>query len=102
MAKKSNESAEKSQKSVRDRMILIATAVIMAPILFVIIQNLRHSVSIIGKIRELEHEAVGYQKQISEDSLLLEKIKFDEGLEQYARETFFMQRSGERVFIIEN
>ncbi|MFI3323205.1 MAG: septum formation initiator [Rikenellaceae bacterium] len=84
----------------RERIILGATIVVMLPILFVIIQNVSHSISIGAKIRELNREAKEYQASIREDSLLLERIKFDEGLEEYARETFFMQRRGERVFIV--
>ncbi|MFR9503849.1 MAG: septum formation initiator [Rikenellaceae bacterium] len=85
----------------RDRIILAATIVVMAPILFVIIQNVSHSISVSIKINELNREAKLYQSRIERDSLLLEKIKFDEGLEEFARETYFMQRRGERVFIME-
>ncbi len=74
----------------------------MTPILIVIIQNVRHSISIGAQIRELNREAELYQEAITKDSLLLEKIKFDEGLEEYARENYFMQRKGERLFIIED
>lgn len=97
MAKKKKEVANPS----REKIILIAVAVVMAPILFVIIQNVSHSISIARKIGGLNREAKLYQSQIDRDSLLLEEIKFDEGLEKYARESYFMQRSGERVFIIE-
>lgn len=78
------------------------TALVMTPILIVIIQNVRHSISIGAQIRELNREAELYQEAITKDSLLLEKIKFDEGLEEYARENYFMQRKGERLFIIED
>ncbi|MFR9523029.1 MAG: septum formation initiator [Rikenellaceae bacterium] len=88
-------------KTPREKIILVATAIVLAPILFVIIQNLSHSISLASKIRALDREAASYQLQIEVDSLLLEKIKFDEGLEQYARENFYMQRRGERVFIVE-
>ncbi|MFI3280226.1 MAG: septum formation initiator [Rikenellaceae bacterium] len=99
MAKKK---VAKEENILRDRVILAATIIVMAPILFVIIQNARHSFSIQMQINALNREARDYQKQIEKDSLLLEKIKFDEGLEEYARETYFMQRKGERVFIIKD
>ncbi len=99
MAKQSkkNEKGERGQRMVA----LVVTLVVMIPIIIVIIQNVRHSISVGFQIRDLNREARLYQKQIEEDSLLLEKIKFDEGLEEYARETFYMQRKGERVFIVE-
>ncbi len=90
------------KKNGRERVILVATLVVLTPILFVIIQNIRHSISILGQIRGLNREAELYQSRIEEDSLLLERIKFDEGLEEFARETYFMQRRGERVFIVED
>lgn len=99
MAKKK---VAKEENILRDRVILAATIIVMAPILFVIIQNARHSFSIQMQINGLNSEARDYQKQIEKDSLLLEVIKSDEGLEEYARETFYMQRKGERVFIIKD
>ncbi|MFI3264563.1 MAG: septum formation initiator [Rikenellaceae bacterium] len=97
MAKKKD---NKEKKSLRDRIVLIVTIVVMAPICFVIIQNVRHSISIYRQICSLNREAEVYQKQIEKDSLLLERIKYDEGLEEYARENYYMQRKGERLFII--
>ncbi|MFI3286286.1 MAG: septum formation initiator [Rikenellaceae bacterium] len=89
------------KKQVREQIFIVITVVIMAPILIVIAKNLYHSFEIWREISELNGETEIYQESITRDSLLLEKIKSDEGLEKYARETFFMQRSGERVFIIE-
>lgn len=86
----------------REQILLIATSVVMIPILIVVIQNVRHSLSIGGQIRDLNREAELYEQSIKSDSLLLEQIKFDEGLEEYARENYFMQRRGERVFIIKD
>ncbi len=99
MAKKKN---SKGKNLVRDRIILIVTIVIMAPICYVIIQNVRHSISIYRQICSLNREAALYQKLIEKDSLLLERIKYDEGLEEYARENYFMQRKGERLFILKD
>lgn len=92
----------KINKSPREQVILVATAVVLIPILVVIGQNVRHSISIGSQLRRLNREAELYQKSIERDSLLLEEIKYDEGLERFARETYFMQRRGERVFIIED
>ncbi len=92
---------KKENNNLRNVVIMAATVVVMAPIIIVIIQNVRHSVSIGFKIHDLNQEAKIYQQQIEKDSLLLEDIKYDEGLERYARENYFMQRRGERVFILE-
>ncbi len=85
----------------REQIILVVTVIVMAPILFVILKNVGHSITVGQQIRELNREAAAYQEQITKDSLLLERIKFDEGLEEYARENFYMQRKGERVFVVE-
>ncbi len=85
----------------REQVVLVAMLIVMAPILFVIVKNIGHSITIFKQISVLNREAELYQSQIFRDSLLLEKIKSDEGLEEYARENFFMQRRGERVFVME-
>lgn len=52
------------------------------------------------EIRQLNNQKAIYEEQILRDSLLMEQLKNDEFLEQYARETYFMQRPNEQVFII--
>lgn len=52
-------------------------------------------------IKELETEKARYVEIIERDSIFLEKLKTKEFLEQYARETFFMQHPNEQVFIVE-
>lgn len=54
------------------------------------------------EIRELNREKAIYEAEIRRDSLLIENLKNDEFLEQYAREKYFMQGKGEQVFIIED
>jgi cell division protein FtsB len=53
------------------------------------------------EIRELNKEKAVYEASIRRDSLLIENLKNDEFLEQYAREKYFMQGKGEQVFIVE-
>ncbi|MFI3316939.1 MAG: septum formation initiator family protein [Rikenellaceae bacterium] len=89
------------KKATRKEVFWVLTAIVMAPILYVIVQNIGHSFSLTRQIIDLNREAAGYQKQIVGDSLLLERIKTSEGLEEYAREKYFMQRQGEMVFIVE-
>lgn len=54
------------------------------------------------EIRELNREKALYEASIRRDSLLMENLKNDEFLEQYAREKYFMQGKGEQVFIVED
>ena len=53
------------------------------------------------EIRQLNKEKAIYEASIRRDSLLIENLKNDEFLEQYAREKYFMQAKGEQVFIVE-
>ena len=53
------------------------------------------------EIRELNKERAIYETSIRRDSLLIENLKNDEFLEQYAREKYFMQGKSEQVFIVE-
>ena len=48
----------------------------------------------------LEREKALYEEKIARDSALIEQLKQDDFLEQYAREHFHMQRKGEKVYII--
>ena len=51
-------------------------------------------------LKELETQKDYYQEKITQDSLLLERLKNDEFLEQYARENFLMKREGDEVFVV--
>ena len=53
------------------------------------------------EIRQLNKEKAIYEASIRRDSLLIENLKNDEFLEQYAREKYFMQAKGEQVFVVE-
>lgn len=66
----------------------------------VIVQNLWHARTISRQINQMEVEQAMYRHSIAEDSTLLERLKYDEYLEQYAREQYRMQRPNEKVFII--
>ena len=50
---------------------------------------------------QLADQKQQFQARITEDSTMLEHLKFDEYLEQYARERFHMQRPNEYIYIIE-
>lgn len=76
------------------------TALIIIFTLFFIGRNLVTVIKVGYRIRLLKREKELYEKRIAEDSTLLENLKYDEYLEQYAREHFHMQRRNEDVYII--
>lgn len=80
--------------------ITLTTAIILFT-LFIIGRNLITVIKSYHRINLLKHEKALYEKHIAEDSTLLEKLQYDEYLEQYAREHYHMQRPNEDVFIIE-
>lgn len=80
--------------------IVLVAAVVLGIILIgrPLISLVRTSV----EIRELNKEKALYEASIRRDSLLIENLKNDEFLEQFAREKYFMQEKGEQVFIVED
>lgn len=53
------------------------------------------------RIARLEEQHEHYLNRIREDSTMFENLKFDEYLEQYARERYHMQRANEYIYIVE-
>lgn len=51
-------------------------------------------------IHTLEEQRDYYLNRIAEDSALIENLKYDQFLEQYARENFLMRRDGEHIYIM--
>ncbi|MFR9620440.1 MAG: septum formation initiator family protein [Rikenellaceae bacterium] len=85
---------------IRDHKGSVATIAISALIIFFIARDLFHALSINIEISKLEHKRQEYQESITRDSTLLERLKSDEELVRYARETYHMKRDNEDVFII--
>ena len=55
------------------------------------------------EVAEVERKIALLEHKIESDSIFIERIKHDpEFMEEYARETFRMQRKGETVYILEN
>ena len=79
---------------------IAATAVIVVVTLFVVGRNLLHTVKIKRQINALNREREFYRARIEQDSTLLERLRYDDYLEEYARESYHMQRSDEHVYII--
>lgn len=53
-------------------------------------------------IEELENNKKYFQKEISKDKEFLEKLKDEKELEKFARETYYLKKENEEIFIIEH
>ncbi len=80
----------------------LLTAIVILFTLFIIGRTCLTIIRTYAEIHRLNDEKECYLQSIAEDSTLIERLKYDEYLEQYAREYFHMQRSNERVYIIED
>ena len=80
----------------------VLTAVIIIYTAMLTVRNLVRMVKIQSRISLLEDQRDFFQQRISEDSALLERLNYDEYLEQYAREKFHMQRPNEYIYILED
>ena len=78
------------------------TAVIFIYTAVVIVRNLVVIVRVNSRISSLEEQYDLYRSRVDQDSTLLEQLKYDEYLEQFAREKFHMQRADEHIYIIED
>ncbi|MBQ1252783.1 MAG: septum formation initiator family protein [Alistipes sp.] len=79
----------------------ILTAVIFVYTAVVIVRNLLTIIRVNSRISRLEEQYELYRGRIDQDSTLLEELKYDEYLEQYAREKFHMQKANEQVYVVE-
>lgn len=53
------------------------------------------------EIRDLENNRDYFHYEISKDKQLLEKLEDDEELEKFARETYYLKKENEEIFLIE-
>lgn len=78
------------------------TVVISICTIFVTISTLGNMLRTGSHRREVERKIATLERKIEADSIFIERIKHDpEFMEEYARETFRMQRKGETVYILE-
>ena len=77
-------------------------AVIFIYTAVVIVRNLVVIVRVNSRISNLEEQYDLYRSRVDQDSTLLEQLKYDEYLEQFAREKFHMQRADEHIYIVED
>ena len=82
------------------RFWIAATAAIVVFTVFMVGRNALHAVKIKRQINLLTREQAYYTKKIGQDSALLERLKYDDYLEEYARENYRMQRRNEHVYIM--
>ncbi|WP_288321476.1 FtsB family cell division protein [Alistipes dispar] len=80
---------------------IAATAIIVVLTLFVVGRNALHAVKIKGQINAMLREELFYRERIAQDSALVEQLRYDDYLEEYARENYHMQRRDEHVYIVE-
>ncbi|MBR2169992.1 MAG: septum formation initiator family protein [Alistipes sp.] len=78
------------------------TAVIFIYTAVLTVRNLITTIKMRHRISRLEEQRDHYRARIEEDSTMLERLNYDEFLEQYARERFHMQRSNEHIYIVED
>ncbi|MBR5334361.1 MAG: septum formation initiator family protein [Alistipes sp.] len=81
---------------------LIATAVIFIYTAVVTVRNMVVIIRINSRVSRLEEQYDLYRSRVDQDSTLLERLKYDEYLEQFAREKFHMQRANEYIYIVED
>ena len=79
---------------------VVLTCIVVGFTSFVVLRNLAHIWKSSRQLAALEREGEGYRKEIEADSTLIEQLRYDDYLEEYARERFHMQRRGEKVFIL--
>ena len=82
------------------RFWIVATAAIVVFTVFMVGRNALHAVKIKRQINVLTRERAYYSEKIEQDSTLLERLRYDDFLEEYARENYHMQRRDEHVYII--
>lgn len=83
------------------RFWIVMTVVIVSVTLFVVGRNALHAVKIKSQLNKLLRAEIYYRERIARDSMLIERLRYDDFLEQYARENYHMQRRDEHVYIIE-
>ena len=79
---------------------IVATAAIVVFTVFMVGRNALHAVKIKRQINVRTRERAYYSEKIEQDSTLLERLRYDDFLEEYARENYHMQRRDEHVYII--
>ena len=86
----------------QDRRLWIGTIVVFVLlIVFFDANSVIDGIRLRRDIRELESRKLYYRERIVEDSVLLERLKENDFLEQYARKHFMMRKPGEEIYVIQ-
>ena len=88
-------------KFFKDRRLWLISIVVFG-LLFVVFDknNLIEAWRLKQKINALEVQETYYRQKIAEDSTVLENLKNDRYLEQYAREHYLMKRKEETIYLV--
>jgi cell division protein DivIC len=54
-----------------------------------------------SEIKELEYQKEHYKKEMAKDNKAIKELSTEEGVERIARETYYMKKPNEDIFIIE-
>ncbi|MBP3289361.1 MAG: septum formation initiator family protein [Alistipes sp.] len=84
------------------RLWLAVTAVIFIYTATLTVRNLFTFFRTERRTKALQEQRDFYLNRIREDSTMLERLSYDEYLEQYARERYHMQRPNEYIYIVED
>lgn len=88
-------------KILKDRRLWIITIIVF--VIFIAFfdpgRNLIDRMRLKEDIKELEQQKEYYLEKIAADSAMIENLKDDDFLEQYAREKYLMKRAGDVVYI---
>ncbi len=86
----------------KDRRLWLITIVVFILLLtFFDRNNFLERGKLKARINELETQKAYYLEKIEQDSTVIQRLKDNDYLEQYAREHYLMRREGDEVFIIE-
>lgn len=78
-----------------------ALAIVVLVVLLVLFgRDVFESLRVRSEINKLEGRKARLERNIAEDSTLLENLKDPEFLEQFAREQYLMRREGEEVYVL--
>ena len=80
------------------RFWIVTTAIIVLFTLIFVGKNVLRAIRIKREVVQLEQEADYFKERITGDSTLVERLKYDDYLEEYAREKYGMQRPNEDVY----
>ncbi len=92
-----------ANRILRSRWLWLATIVVFVLLILFLDRNSymdRREVK--EEIEKLEAQRDYYLDRIREDSTVIEKLKDNQYLEQYAREHFLMKRDSDVVYVLEN